>query len=239
MRQPATLIRICILTIMYLIANAVVAQESLLALEQALEETGWSVHRDINGDLILAPGAPPASTVNGVTAADQWPHLAEKLRSAGWQVDNETDGSLRLVPPATNQKTEVAGPVQATESSATSSDQSDKSMQQKLRDTGWNVSQARDGSLLLYPPESKGAKPLPCPGNLTSVHVPLPVDNWHEAYDIAWTWLSVQQPFSAAVGKIRKIFDVHLVSIVSSSPPHQLIQQIAIRNSDGAVIVLN
>ena len=239
MRRPACLIRIFIPLVFSFAVNGAVAQESVLALEKALEESGWAVHRDPDGNLLLAPveRSGPEQAAPKTAIADQWPELASKLQSAGWLVEHEADGSLRLVSPGTEAKQKSA---EDTKEPANAFQSSSDRMQRQLRDAGWKVTRSSDDSLLLYPPGYSGfGKPEPCPGVPTSVAVSLPVDNWQDAHDIAQGWLRIQEPFNAAVGKIRKILNVYLVSIVSSKPPYNLIQQIAIRNSDGSVIVLN
>jgi hypothetical protein len=49
---------------------------------------------------------------------------------------------------------------------------------------------------------------------------------------------SVHAP-NAAVGKIRRIHRIFIVSIVDASPPYRLQRQIGIRVGDGRVVVLN
>ena len=164
----------------------------------------------------------------------------QALKETGWSVQRETDGTLRLQPPGTG--TSVTQKAIDHENKSRGAGLS-QAMQQQLRDAGWRITDTSDGSILLFPPRNSVAeKPRPCPGSPLKIDITLPVDNWHEAYRIARSWLkdqTTQPPFHAVVGKIRKILDVHVVSIVSDQAPYPLIQQIAIRKSDGAVIVLN
>jgi hypothetical protein len=67
----------------------------------------------------------------------------------------------------------------------------------------------------------------------------LPIDDWAEANSIANAWLKSADNKTLAIGKIRKILRVYLVSIVTNEAPFVLQHQIAIRQSDGHVIVLN
>jgi len=204
--------------------------------EQALKATGWSVQREADGSLVLKPRGSTSAQGNETTD-DQWPQLKDKLQAAGWFVDRETDGSLILTPPDQSTTASTRPAEQKTE---TGSIGSLRSMQQQLRDTGWQVIEDSDGSILLYPPgEDFATKPVSCRGSSLTAAIELPVDSPQEAYIIAQDWLDKQPPFNAQIGRIRKILKVHVVSIVSDKAPYTLVQQIAVRNSDGSVIVLN
>lgn len=226
--KTAILIKLLIAASLSCVIGNVVAQENPPSLEQALKDTGWSVQRELDGSLILNPRLSSKNAATEKSSEEHWLKIQSKLQAAGWKVDRESDGSLILVPPA-------AGESQAVQKIDPMLD-----MQQKLQSAGWIVSKKPDGSLLLYPPgDTVSAKPEPTPGILPSLKLSLPVNSWQTAYEISQGWLDKQPPFGAAVGKIRKIFRIYLVSIVSEQSPYKLLQQIAIRNSDGAVIVLN
>jgi len=233
--KPVNLMQLLLAASLSVILGSVSAEDSLSSFEQALKDTGWSVQREADGSLILESKEDPGSTQENITSTeDQWPQLQDKLQAAGWLVEREADGSLRLAPPATDTS---AKPEAIEETPETDEGDSFQSMQQKLKDAGWGVSNSPDGSVLLYPPDR--SKPEACPGIALTANVTLPVDSWKEAHDIAQGWLNEQSPFNAAVGKIRKILGVYLVSIVSDAEPFSLIQQVAIRSHDGALIVLN
>ena len=236
--RPVRLLRVLLAVSMSTLICSVAAQESLSSFEQALKATGWSVQREVDGSLILEPRKSLESIQgNNISTEDQWPQLQNELQAAGWFVEREADGSLVLVPPGTATSVKQKAIGQEAEISRAGPS---PAMQQQLRDTGWRVINTPDGSILLYPPGiSVAKKPQPCPGTTLEAEISLPVDSRHEAYRIARGWLKNQPPFHAAVGIILKVLNVHLVSIVSDQAPNPLIQQIAIRNSDGAVIVLN
>ena len=237
-KKPLRLLQVLLAASLSTLIYSTAAQESSTSFEQALKETGWSVQHDADGSLVLKPRDSSGSTQRDSTSTDdQWPQLQKELQAAGWIVERDTDGSLRLVLPGTSN---TINPNSVGQDNETSRSDSLHSMQQQLRAAGWHVTKGSDGSILLYPPgDSYTNKARPCPGTSTSIEITLPVDSWHKAYRIARSWLKNQPPFHAVVGKIRKILDVHVVSIVSDQAPYTLIQQIAIRNSDGAVIVLN
>jgi hypothetical protein len=115
----------------------------------------------------------------------------------------------------------------------------DETMQERLRDAGWRVKQAADGSLLLYPPDSSIAGVTPCPGIPAGTEIPLPVDTAEKARRIAEKWLESVPLDDATVGKIRNVVRVYMVSIVSPAPPYRLRNQIAIRKRDGTVVVVD
>ncbi len=222
--KKAALLQTLLAAFLSMLITEAVAQSSLSGFEQALKDAGWSVQRDDAGNLILIPREASANTA----PQDQWQRMQSELRAAGWNVERTADGSLILIPPA-----------QAALSSPEAVDPM-LDIKQKLEETGWVVSSSADGSMLLYPPgKTVSGKPLPVAGIPPQVQITLPVNNWQEANDIAQSWLKSQADFGASVGKIRKLFRVYVVSIVSNNKPHHLLQQIAIRSSDGSVIVLN
>jgi len=205
----------------------VAAQDSLSGIEQALTDSGWAVKRDDEGSLILIPHGPSKEDQK----VDQWETMREQLQATGWSVSREADGTLVLIPPT---EAVVASPEPVDPMA---------DMKQKLREAGWTVSTSADGSMLLYPPgestPDEATQPAAVAGIPTQVEITLPVDSWQEAHDIAQHWLDSQPEYGASVGKIRKVLRVYLVSIVSETAPYNLLQQIAIRTSDGSVIVLN
>lgn len=235
---PIMLLKLVLSASMIALASNAMAQQSLNGFENALEEAGWDVQREADGSLKLTTPEISGSTSEIQTATeDQWPELQKKLENAGWQVEREADGTLLLIPPENVPSAEPEAPPRK----ADNIDQINlPTLQRKLQAAGWHVSNSSDGGMLLYPPGKITADtPQPCPGTSPAVDVELPVDSWQEAHDIALGWLNSQPSFHAAVGKIRRILNVYLISIVSDTAPFNLKQQIAIRNSDGAVIVLN
>jgi hypothetical protein len=112
-----------------------------------------------------------------------------------------------------------------------------------LENPHWRVQRSVDGSLLLFPQESKvnnqSDKAQITTGVSVMAQFELPIDEWTEAKSIAKAWMESIGETDLAVGKIRKILRVYLISIVQEETPHALKHQIAIRQSDGHVIVLN
>lgn len=207
-----------------------------------LEKRGWKVSKDDNDSLILTPNISTEKTDNKTNAETvQWPQIQQRFRKAGWQAERDTDGSLRLTPILKNILTPATE-----EHSADSSKTENKmhksylEMQQQLQEKGWDVNIDSGGSMILYPPQKASSIiPKPCSGTQITDTVKLPVNTWQEAHDIAQLWLSNNAISNASPGKIRKIINVYIISIVASKTPHKLLHQIAIRNHDGAVIMLN
>jgi len=212
------------------VENSTVQTLDTADLTRKLEAAGWHVLQEENGNLIVTRNSRVRNSVTSGT--NPWQDIERQLQETGWTTRRDADGSLVLIPPA---KPTTAAPVVQTGQTGSFED-----MQQKLREAGWEVTNTADGSILLYPPSSKVTnKPRACPGTPQTAHVTLPVDSWQKAHSIATNWLNHQSGFNATVGKIRKILNVYIISIVADRTPHTLIQQIAIRNTDGAVIVLN
>ncbi|MCU7834566.1 MAG: hypothetical protein KZQ83_04850 [gamma proteobacterium symbiont of Taylorina sp.] len=220
---------------------------NLHELAKELKTRGWDTQNEADGSLILTPikssdNLSHKKEETNASTSSQWQQLQQKLQQAGWSVSNDSDGAMRLTPPSTY------AAAKAEENSNTVNNNAQNSfmdMQQKLKASGWDITNNSDGSILLYPPESTPQKKVAadrlqiCPGTRQAVEITLPVDSWQEAHNIANEWLkNTSIPYSA-VGKIRRINKVYIISIVADKAPYALMHQIAIRNSNGAVIVLN
>lgn len=196
---------------------------------KALEDAGWNASRTVTGDLLLKPHSGSGDTENPSPSQNtRWQQLRQQLEKAGWSTSEDADGALVLRPPRHQVR-----------QTASKKPGSLAGMREKLEAAGWRIEETADGSLLLYPPEKGEAGTVDgCTGVLTRYRPDLPVDSWQKAHDVAQSWLADQPGINASVGRIRRILGVHIISIVSSKRPYRLMHQIAIRNSDGAVIVL-
>lgn len=219
----------------------------LQALGTQLEASGWKVLRKADGSLSLHP--PETAKAEIATTPDQapaespsdaqWKQMQQQLEAAGWGASREADGTLVLIPP--EEPLKETSPVEE----ASAPEQQDYSMgtiQEKLKESGWQVTQHNDGSILLYPPDLRESEELsiqPCRGHAPPDGFNLPANSWSRARKLAMEWLKEQTPGKLKVGKIREIFDVFLVSIVTASRPHRLRHQIVVRKRDGRIIVLN
>ena len=198
---------------------------------EALQAAGWDASRTENGDLLLRPEKESDIPSDATSRESRWQQLRKQLEATGWRTSEDADGSLLLRPPK--------GPENMEDPSGSADSIPLAGIKDQLEAAGWKVEESSDHSLLLYPPgENRVSKAPHCAGVLTRYRPVLPVDSWQEAHDVAQSWLGKQPGLQASVGRIRRILGVHVISIVSSRPPHHLLHQIAIRNSDAAVIVL-
>lgn len=214
----------------------------LQTLGNKLEAAGWKVQRKVDGTLELHPREATETTTlsndPALSPADeQWSQIQQKLKAAGWDASREADGSLVLIPPGESVETAAS----AEETAAPEKpDYSMQSMQEKLRETGWQVTENSDGSVLFYPPKQQQNKKgtiQPASGHAPPADFKAPVNSWQQARTLTLHWLK-QQSGNYSVGKIREIYEVYLVSILTNSRSNRLKHQIAIRRSDGHIIVL-
>ena len=206
---------------------------------QRLGEAGWTISQAADGSLLLfpprsqpAPGSSPTHQPGaGQEDTENRPleSLKAKLEAAGWRTRYTQDGSLLLFP---------AAPEPASQAD-TGEAPLDEALQKRLKEAGWTVRKEKDGSLLLFPPRLRAALLQPCPGVRTLTNVPLPLADADAARAVATAWLEASGLPNAAVGRIRKVLRIHLVSIVAREQPHRLLHQLAIRNRDGHVILLD
>ena len=213
-------------------------------MQQQLKAAGWDASRDADGSLVLIPPGETAETTTrkeepAPSAADkQWEQMQQQLKAAGWGASREADGSLVLIPPG--ESLDTAAPEE--EAAAEKQNDAMESMQEKLRESGWQVTENSDGSILFYHPKQQRSEKgtiRPARGHAPPTDFDLPVTSWTQARTLTLKWLMQQSPGNLTMGKIREIYDVYLVSILSNSRSDRLRHQIAVRKSDGHIIVLN
>jgi len=201
-------------------------------LRHKLEQTGWRVQRASDGSLLLFPDiAPPMKNFSDAptTPLDR---LEQKLRAKGWKTRRDTDGSLILFPP-------TSMPVQEAPASPVPHPINGE-MRKRLESRGWKIRDMKEGAIALLPPAAlEKSAPVPCSGYGVAMKLLLPVANAREARLITQAWLKQTPWKDLSVGKVRQVLKVFLVSLVSVDRPHLLRHQIAIRASDGRVILLN
>lgn len=204
------------------------------------------------------PENPPAPVLQ--PAAPREPRIMDeatvsRLRAHGWSVEYASDGSILLYPP----EPRASLPPPAEEAPAEpppapqTADFSDDAVLDILEQRGWTVERAPDDSLLLFPQgyvapatEEAAAEAIPggdCTGHetaaLTAGEITPPLLTTKDVSFVAHSWLADAGANDLAVGRIRQIFRVYIVSIVEASPPHRLRHQIAIRRDDARVILLD
>ncbi len=221
---------------------SVLAAADLTQMRERLTPFGWSVAEEADGSLVLVPSAapepPPAlepAAVLGMSAAAR-----ERLEASGWRVETGADGGLLLYPPAvaSSASTPATVPAPAPEKFSPAA-------RQRLQAHGWRIDEEPSGAVLLYPPAdaanpstqpASAATAAPDCGQTVQADVTLPVDSWQKARDLAAAWVS-QQDDGVTVGRIRRVLNLYVVSIVDATPPFELRRQLVIREADGRVLV--
>ncbi|MBF0220523.1 MAG: hypothetical protein HQL49_13495 [Gammaproteobacteria bacterium] len=166
--------------------------------------------------------------------------LIESLQAQGWHKSQTEDGSVIYRQPTTTAKPD-------TPSETTPTTISD-SLRESLKAQGWRITHGDDGSTFYHYPKERsesGNEPLNqqplgrCEGvTIDSEWGTLPVDEWGEVDRLAKSWLQQSGKEGLLVGMIRKILRVYLVSLVNDVAPYELKHQLAIRASDGQVLLL-
>ncbi|MCU7923100.1 MAG: hypothetical protein KZQ88_10435 [Candidatus Thiodiazotropha sp. (ex Dulcina madagascariensis)] len=213
------------------------------SLQKSLKALGWQEYRDEDGNIIYRQSAPQSGSANqpGSTVDQQKHQLGEALEDRGWQAEWHPDGSL-ILKPQTPQSIPVTGgkPVAA------------QSQAELIPDLPgfeyWRIERDEDGSMRFHPlaisPTTEGMIAEQtilgsCKGyEVQSEQVSLPVDLWPEVNVLAKQWLIMSGLRGLQVGRIRKILRIYLVSLVRDAAPYQLVHQLAIRASDGRVMLL-
>ena len=225
------------------------------SLQQALEAQGWQAQTAADGSVIYtAPQDTVQAPVAGATSSAQ---LEQALRAKGWQVDRAPDGSLIMqLPPGSVQAqpsepaaieppaTEASPPSEAGKAGQVggSSGISPAEAQSVSGFRHWILESAPDGSVILRPRPTRveAVATASCDGTTVPLGgLELPVDSDAEAGAIAAIWLEQTGLEGMAIGRVRKVLRVYLISIVTEVPPFRLQHQLAVRADDGTVIVLN
>jgi hypothetical protein len=213
------------------------------SLRQALEAQGWQPEQAEDGSVIYRqpstsnqhePVQPAMQTLRGKA-------LQDNLHERGWQLQWNPGGSLILRPQGQVGKTlEQAKPAAVGEPLDRLPDQPGFEY--------WRIKKQADGSWTFQPltqaptasDSTSGTTTLGrCEGiEVKHAAVSLPVDTWGEAQTLAQAWLHDAGMQGLLLGKIRRVLGIYLISLVEDSTPHSLKHQLAIRASDGRVILL-
>lgn len=213
------------------------------SLRQALEAQGWQAEQAEDGSVIYRqPSAPNQQDPAQPTIEPlRGKALQDHLNKRGWQLQWNPSGSLILRPQGQVGKTlEQAKPAAVGEPLDRLPDQPGFEY--------WRIEKQADGSWTFQPlaqtpaasVSTSGAAILGrCEGiEIENAAVSLPVDAWSEAQMLAQAWLRDAGIRGLLVGKIRRVLGIYLISLVEDSTPHSLKHQLAIRASDGRVILL-
>jgi hypothetical protein len=237
----ATLVGLGMLLGLPLAAQAEVATGLSDGLQQALEAQGWRAERLQDGSVIYRQptAAVPTQQAEPSTRTLQGQALEKQLNARGWQMERGPQGSLILRPQTPSR------PVTQTPEPRV------KKTADPLSDLPgfeyWRIERQADGSLRFYPlgeaagtsrPASSQVTQDRCEGVEVEAPISLPVDQWGEARSLAHSWLQQSGRQDLLVGKIRRVMGIYLISLVSETPPYFLRHQLAIRASDGRVMLL-
>ncbi|MCU7844778.1 MAG: hypothetical protein KZQ93_13155 [Candidatus Thiodiazotropha sp. (ex Monitilora ramsayi)] len=219
-----------------------------LRLSQSLRESllaqGWQEYVAADGSTIFRQPSVTLETDNQ-SHSTELPAIRKfggALQDRGWRVEWDPEGMLILKPAvAESPATQTAEDVSPLSSADVVPDMPGFKY--------WRIEKDRQGALLFHPlsrlPEEQ---PLPgtgqsllgqCAGHQFQLDtVTIPVNEWSEAYELAQRWIDESAQGQLQVGRIRKIRRVYLVSLVGNREPYRLIHQLAIRESDGGVVLI-
>lgn len=201
-----------------------VEARDLDGLQRALEAQGWRVQRSADGDLLVFPVDPA---------------VGESVSPMAPALDPEPGPSEAVDEPSTPSSTQEI---------RTASEMIDATdldvLQAAAAERGWMHQREADGSLVLLPPGRlpKPGDAGPCQIGMVRVsgaeEVPLPVDTEAKAYRLAEFWLHEMDVSSLAIGRIRLVNRLFLVSLVEHEEPFLLDTQLVVRVDDGCLIAI-
>jgi len=213
------------------------------SLRKNLEEQGWQEYQARDGTIIYrqpATQSAPASQMK-LTIEQQRQKLGKVMKERGWQVDWRPDGSL-ILKPQVSVGTSVTGSKPAAVQSQTDLIPDLPGFEY------WRIERGADGSMLFHPLVTSVDTEAfitdqvilgRCEGyQLQTKRVSLPVDQWSEVNELVQGWLEMSGLQGLLVGKVRKILRIYLVSLVEDNAPYALKHQLAVRVSDGRVMLL-
>ena len=254
-----------------LATNTLAEQSSAPAgndLIRLLEQQGWQARTGSDGSIIFSPPTQAATETEaapqpGDTLSEPRPAAAPEverlLRQRGWRTQTDASGNTMLMRAplktqgghtAEKPTPEISSEPAETTASTTPFNQ----FRRSLKDKGWRVETAKDGSLTIYPPvqppemqttqrTATASQRGYCQGaKLTTVgqhEVTLPINTHDEAARLATDWIANFGQADHLVGRIRRINRVYSVSIVEDQAPHHLRNQLIIRAEDGGVIAID
>lgn len=225
-------------------------------LKSQLVPFGWQVIPDDEGGIILIPGAVNTSSASEQKKASTSKLLQkniEELRSSlvpyGWNVEQDTDGSIILIPGNQEEvkSTEVKPAVVAEQKQQAYQQMDVEALQNMLTTHRLTVERDTNGEIIFIPQPLPQSVPevLPQPfaqpwtgivlQTINKGEISLPINSWQKVHDLSKQWLNESGYKELSVGKIREVYRVYIVSIVSNTEPYSLQFQLVIRTSDGHI----
>ena len=198
--------------------------------------------------LVLLLGLPVTALADSgspgtVVEVGQLDALEAALKRHGWRVEYDSEGSLLLFPPVPDPVSEPVDPPPAEVGETIDATDLD-ALQAAAAERGWGHRREEDGSLVLVPPgrSSESADAPSCQIGMVRVsgaeEVPLPVDTADKAGRLAEFWLQESGVDSLAIGRIRQVNRLFLVSMVEDEQPFFLHTQLVIRADDGCLFAV-
>lgn len=213
------------------------------SLRNSLQAQGWQKYQAADGSVIYHLPTSQAEAGNQAESStdEQRNQLGSALEESGWQAEWSEDGSLILRPQAGNK------PLETERESDPDNAQADVIPDLPGFDY-WRIERDDDGSVRFHPVEispvtgalsSDQAVLGRCEGyQLQLDNVSLPIDEWSEITKLARDYLQLSGFQGLQVGRVRKVLRIYLVSLVEEVAPYRLVHQLAVRASDGKVMLL-
>ncbi|MES9833252.1 MAG: hypothetical protein ABW139_13535 [Candidatus Thiodiazotropha sp. DIVDIV] len=212
------------------------------SLQKSLQSQGWHEQRTTDGSVIYRqPGS--TSTRDNIQSPPsnlQKNQLGDALKYRGWDANWDSDGSLILKPQVD------IGDTKLTEDKSTTQPQNDL-IPNLPGFEYWRIEKDPDGSLRFHPIEkapnsfsnTQQDPSVSCEwAKLSLDNVSLPIDQWTEVNQLSKAWLNASGIQGVQVGKVRKVLRIYLVSLVEKTAPYRLVHQLAVRASDGGIVLL-
>ncbi|MEW8562137.1 MAG: hypothetical protein AB2541_08525, partial [Candidatus Thiodiazotropha sp.] len=236
-----------LLWLMLSIPLASLAEQQLTlseSLRESLLQQGWQEYVASDGSVIYRQPNKETATDNQSAKVEtaNLHRFGDALQDRGWQVEWDDEGMLVLRPGE-------AGSLPAQASTQPAKSHSDALPADLSGFKYWHIERGEDGALLFHPLKSD-----PTSQPATSVAMEqatecridhfqldsdqLPIDEWSEVHELAKKWIDASEEAGLLVGRIRKVRRVYLVSLVGDIEPYRLQHQLAIRESDGGVILI-
>jgi len=215
------------------------------SLQQSLKTQGWHESKTDDGSVIYrqTPTVSPSARKPEISMLDR-KELGQALKGRGWQADWQDDGNLILRP-------KVKKNASKTEKSSADTVTQETVLPDMSAFEYWRVVKSDDGSMMFHPVTEQEAVNKTAATNtrhdqcdepqIDSPTIAYPIDNWEEVYEVAHDWLAESGMVGLVVGQsrpIRRFEWFHLVNLVSEYSPYYPHYQIAIRASDGKVVLL-
>ncbi|MEW8605795.1 MAG: hypothetical protein AB2594_13805 [Candidatus Thiodiazotropha sp.] len=214
------------------------------SLRESLLQQGWQEYLAADGSVIYRQPNKQSVTDNQSATAEtaNLHRFGDALEDRGWQVEWDDEGMLVLRPGE-------AGGLPAQGSTQPAKSDSAALPADLSGFKYWHIERGEGGALLFHPlksdptiqPPSTVAMEQAAECRIDHFQLDsdaLPIDEWSEVHDLATKWIDASGEAGLLVGRIRKVQRVYLVSMVGDTEPYRLKHQLAIRESDGGVILL-